>query len=729
MTYIGRSTNYLVSNEAAINNIEAGGTYIDGGASDWVELPIVEAAKACIDNNELPLWDKYNAMGMPIIDNINGSTLSPFSLIMQAFGSSEVGLNFVYIIRLLWVMLFTYLFLTELGTNFWTSVVGGLAFGLCGYCILFMNIFFFNVDVFLPMLMWVTEKYYKEARLIYWGLVSVTSMFMILGGNPQNYITNSILAVSFYGYMVFTDKDVIKTNIVKFAKYIVALLGAMGMTLGYWLSFIGLYLNSYSYHDTTGEKVLTIKELLAMSLPIGIFDASNRARVMPYIGISILLIILIGITIKRSKYNREVIFFTLFSCAFALKLVGFPLVNWVGKLPILSSIIFIKYNCSLYFSLVCIMAIMLDNIRSNYLEINTGVSCILFAEILICVYYFYAIFESKSFLYEKYKLVLPIIMIICLCGILTSCIIKKAIYVICSILVILELISYPMVQNILRIDSDYAYKEPEFISCLKEKMTNEYDRVFTIGGLLMGNISAYYGLSSLNGISPTHEIHYWNFMNKFILDGNLDMQQVNTSSSKYYEESKKYLDMLSVKYILTDNDYEITQKGLTEIYNIDGVHIYENVESCEKAYLVHNVYYSNCEKQTFEIMEGIDDFKQEAVVETQADLKIEKSNGNDLVKVNEYNNNSITIYCNLNSKGLLVLSDLYYPGWEAYVDGELVDILRVNDVCRGIPIEKGKHEIIFIYRPKSLYIGGLISLCVLVIYILIFIFKRKVKNE
>jgi hypothetical protein len=61
--------------------------------------------------------------------------------------------------------------------------------------------------------------------------------------------------------------------------------------------------------------------------------------------------------------------------------------------------------------------------------------------------------------------------------------------------------------------------------------------------------------------------------------------------------------------------------------------------------------------------------------------------------------------------GVLVLSDAWYPGWEASVDGDPTEILRVNYVLRGIELAAGRHWVHFEYRPASLRYG-LATTCV-----------------
>jgi uncharacterized membrane protein YfhO len=58
---------------------------------------------------------------------------------------------------------------------------------------------------------------------------------------------------------------------------------------------------------------------------------------------------------------------------------------------------------------------------------------------------------------------------------------------------------------------------------------------------------------------------------------------------------------------------------------------------------------------------------------------------------------------------LLVLSEVYYPGWRAIIDGQSSPILRANYLLRGIRIPAGQHRVEVRYRPATLTLGAAIS--------------------
>jgi uncharacterized membrane protein YfhO len=54
---------------------------------------------------------------------------------------------------------------------------------------------------------------------------------------------------------------------------------------------------------------------------------------------------------------------------------------------------------------------------------------------------------------------------------------------------------------------------------------------------------------------------------------------------------------------------------------------------------------------------------------------------------------------------LLVLTDLHYPGWRAYVDGQETRIHQTNGPFRGVTLDPGAHEVVYRYEPASVRIG------------------------
>lgn len=62
----------------------------------------------------------------------------------------------------------------------------------------------------------------------------------------------------------------------------------------------------------------------------------------------------------------------------------------------------------------------------------------------------------------------------------------------------------------------------------------------------------------------------------------------------------------------------------------------------------------------------------------------------------DYSENRIKIKTENQSAGFLVLSNIYYPGWQAKIDGSPIKIYLTNYSLMGILIPEGKHEVLFL---------------------------------
>lgn len=85
------------------------------------------------------------------------------------------------------------------------------------------------------------------------------------------------------------------------------------------------------------------------------------------------------------------------------------------------------------------------------------------------------------------------------------------------------------------------------------------------------------------------------------------------------------------------------------------------------------------------------------------------------VTLSAYRAEAVEVDAAMDTAGLVVLSDTFYPGWEADVDGAPAPIVRANYFSRGVFVDRGAHHIVFRYRPGSHRAGLLASSLALLI--------------
>ena len=87
--------------------------------------------------------------------------------------------------------------------------------------------------------------------------------------------------------------------------------------------------------------------------------------------------------------------------------------------------------------------------------------------------------------------------------------------------------------------------------------------------------------------------------------------------------------------------------------------------------------------------------------------------------------NGVTIHAVLDAPGYLVLADTWYPGWQAAVDGEPVELVRANYVFRAVVLDAGDHVVEMLYRPLSLRLGAVVSLSMLIVLLTVWLVRRQ----
>ena len=80
------------------------------------------------------------------------------------------------------------------------------------------------------------------------------------------------------------------------------------------------------------------------------------------------------------------------------------------------------------------------------------------------------------------------------------------------------------------------------------------------------------------------------------------------------------------------------------------------------------------------------------------------------MKVTRYEPQRIELQTRNAQPGFLVLSEIYYRGWEAWIDGRRAPVERVNYALRGLAVPAGDHRIEFVFRAHSFRNGAAWSL-------------------
>ena len=225
--------------------------------------------------------------------------------------------------------------------------------------------------------------------------------------------------------------------------------------------------------------------------------------------------------------------------------------------------------------------------------------------------------------------------------------------------------------------------------------------------VLANGRSARLGLEQVSGYNPLHLKNYDDYFTT-----------MNAARQNYHWldlfapalSGTPLLDMLNVRYVLVpatlDPQPAIAEWGAIAWRDTEVI-VYENPNALPRAWIVHNVYDNKDGEGLLLLNSGLIDPRQVAFVDGPLPEVATPtgSHARDNVTVLKYAPERIEMTARSSASGLLVVSEVYASGWNAYVDGERVEILRTNHALRGVPLDAGEHEVILRYEPRSLTIG------------------------
>ena len=170
--------------------------------------------------------------------------------------------------------------------------------------------------------------------------------------------------------------------------------------------------------------------------------------------------------------------------------------------------------------------------------------------------------------------------------------------------------------------------------------------------------------------------------------------------------------ILNVRYVVTKRKFDdprfhlLRQDGPANLYEID------ETARIPRAYVVHQTIEAPNHQTALAMVKDVD-LREVAVVENRSAVlqpgPDESTAYQDKVDITSYRANTLSLTTTLNRPGLLVLSEVAYPGWQASVDGATVPVLRADGIIRAVSVPSGKHEIRFWFVPPGLQDGEAIS--------------------
>jgi hypothetical protein len=213
--------------------------------------------------------------------------------------------------------------------------------------------------------------------------------------------------------------------------------------------------------------------------------------------------------------------------------------------------------------------------------------------------------------------------------------------------------------------------------------------------------------------------------------------QPNLSHVVFDKYRSPFFDVLNVRYVLTHEftargDFAPPLPGYDLLAAEEGVSLYENTNAMPRAFFAIGTIEVPNHLEALRVLSSSDfDPHSTAVIEqgdepaappqtgseranTDRNLRLNSEGGlvpfPGIATITEDKRNRIGIQTENSAAGLLVLSDNYYPGWRAYVDGVPAEVKRANCTMRAVNVPAGKHLVSFVFIPTVFIASTYVSL-------------------
>lgn len=233
--------------------------------------------------------------------------------------------------------------------------------------------------------------------------------------------------------------------------------------------------------------------------------------------------------------------------------------------------------------------------------------------------------------------------------------------------------------------------------------------------LLVNNRATALGLEDVQGYNPVQVARYVDYVT--VMNG--EQQEYHGANVFPRALDSPLLDLLNLRYLVVPAVLPSDRPDLLAlvdrwdvVYRDEAVRVLRNPEALPRGWIVHEARRMDREESLDALAGGTFDPRRTALVEGPLPpLEQPADAGADRVEiVHGGHPDRLVARTRTDAAGLLVLSEVAYPAWQATVDGEPVSLVTVNGLFRGVPVPAGDHLVELRFVSGAMRAGLAISL-------------------
>lgn len=712
------SSTYQVNFFAPWSHYEKFWGPVKNNAMPDVHTQIYPWKKFTIDtfkNREIPLWNPYNFSGNPHLANFQSAVFSPFNILFFILPFVDAW-SILILLQPLLAALFTYLFVREIGVGRIGSLISSISFMFCGFIVVWMAYGTLSYAIlYLPLALFAVEKYLKSKRFKFLILLIAIIPLSFFSGHFQ-------MSLYFLGALIFFTifRGLTARNILNTLCLILSTMFGVLLSLPQILPSIELYRESVRSEIFQISEAVPIQYLVTIIAPDFFGNPVTRndwfghyAEWAGFIGILSLFLAIFAIWKVRTK---AIAFFAVLGI-FSLFLAFASPISQLFislKIPVLSTSALSRVIVLFSFSFAVLSGFGFDQLIRGIrgvrdirdvkkLMIVLAIIGLFFVSIWILLL-FGKIYPAEWLIVAQRNLVLPTVLFLGAVTFIFLSRFKNKLIILTTLYLLLatSFDSLRFAQKWMPFDpQELVYPETPVIEAIKRNIGNS--RIY---GNLGAEVTTYYGFQSLEGYDPLYIGRYGEFIRAAVNGEFLKGERSVVKLDRRGKYTDRVLDLLGVGLIfhpIADTNqgwaYPVweNKERFELVYKDDKFQLFKNKLSLPRAKLFYNFEVIKDNKEIIKRFYSDDfDFRNILILEGSPGLKIQKE-GTGSAEIISYTPNKVIIQTTSNSPALLFLSDNYYPGWKATINGENSKIYRADYSFRAVIVPKGGSIVEFLF--------------------------------
>ena len=699
----------------------------------WKQL-VMEAFKF----GKIPLWNPYTFSGTPLLANYQSAVFTPFNLMFLVFPFNTAW-SLLILLQPLLAGVFMFLFARSLKISRSGSMISSIAFMFCGFITTWMVYGTLAYAIlYLPLALFAIEKYFDKKNSWYLLILSFSFPLSFFSGHFQTSLYFAIFVFAYLVFKFFTTKKT-EESILTF----VSIFCGVFISMPQLLPSVELY-----FQSVRSDLFLKLESVPWGYLPTFLAPDffgnpvtrndwfGHYAEWNAYIGLIPLILGAYSIG-KLKKYS---IFFLAASIIVLALSFQSPLLDLLVslKIPVLSTSAASRIIVLFSFSWAILAGFGFDRLNIDIKSNNyRNIFILIFAFLVLFAILGYVVFAKLLIPYDKNQIAfsnlrLPLALF---GGFIMSIILvkfinlKNKLIILACILIILT--AFDMSRFVIKWmpfeSSKFIYPKVSVINFMQQRDDN-YRSFGNFGAEAAINFDSSYP----EGYDPLYIGRYGELV-LAAQDGKYHKAERSVVNfPKRGKYSDRLLNLLGVKYLVQKKSdgwqswvypfWEYPVDQYVKKYDDEGYEVYENQKAFPRVLMISSYKVAKNSRDNLALIYNDKvDLKNTAILEE--DIRQKLSTGSATIK--KYSPNNIEIETVSSGKSLLFLSDPYYPGWNAYVDDNKVEILRADYAFRAIIVPGGKHYIKFVYDPDSFKAGLIAAAIGLIVIIGIGVYYRK----